>query len=128
MGVRPITDTLRHVRGGELIDEASEQLAKVVQAVDATGKAGTLTIKLRIKKISRSGALEILDDVTSVVPEDEKLTTLMFPTPEGNLVTSDPRQKRLDLKDVTSVPSAPLRDIAPRSDAPDAPLKSISEA
>ncbi|MPS27586.1 MAG: hypothetical protein E2576_11135 [Alcaligenaceae bacterium] len=126
MAVRPITDVLRHLRGGQLIDEASELLAKVVQAVDSTGKAGSITIKIKVKKISRSGALELIDTVDGAIPEAEALTTLMFPTPEGNLLTSDPRQQTLDLKSITTT-TGPLRDVAP-SGTVDTPLKSVSEA
>lgn len=35
--VRSITDTLRHLEAGCLIDEASELLAELVKAVDTTG-------------------------------------------------------------------------------------------
>jgi hypothetical protein len=38
---RSIVDTLRHLEGGCLIDEASEKLAEVVRRVDATGKGGS---------------------------------------------------------------------------------------
>lgn len=105
MGYRPITDTLRHLRAGMLVEECSEALAKVVQAVDATGKSGKLTIELTIKKVSRSGALDIVDKVTARVPEDQPLSTLMFPTAEGNLLTEDPRQQKLELRAV-AVPTA----------------------
>lgn len=93
-----IEDTLRHLRAGMLMSELQEQLSEVVQAVDATGKTGKLTLTLTIKKVSRSGALEILDKVASTVPEEQPLTTLMYPTPEGRLAPSDPRQQALDLK------------------------------
>ncbi len=81
MSTNSIEETLRHLRGGYLLSELQEQLAKVVQAVDVTGKAGKLTIQLTVKKVSRSGALEILDKITSVAPEEAPLTTLMYPTP-----------------------------------------------
>ncbi|MFA5633440.1 MAG: hypothetical protein WC997_18275 [Porticoccaceae bacterium] len=98
MTVKRITETFERLRGGEMLDEASERLAEVVRAVDATGKAGEITIKLQVKKLSRSGALEIIDRVTAKVPEEPQLTTMMYPTPEGNLITEDPRQQKLDLK------------------------------
>lgn len=85
MAIKPITETLQHVRGGMLIIEASEQLAEVVRAVETTGKAGEITIKLQVKKLSRSGALEIIDKLTSKVPQEAPLTTMLYPTPEGNL-------------------------------------------
>lgn len=97
-----IEETLRHLRGGHLLADLQEDLAKVVQAVDATGKAGKLTLTLTIKKVSRSGALEVLDKITSSAPEEAPLTTLMYPTPEGRLAPSDPRQQALDLKQLPS--------------------------
>ena len=36
---RPITETLRNLQGGSFLDDASEQLAELVRAVSATGKA-----------------------------------------------------------------------------------------
>jgi len=105
MPTNSIEDTLRHLRGGHLLADFQEQLAKVVQAVDATGKAGKLTLALTVKKVSRSGALEILDKVTATAPEEAPLTTLMYPTPEGRLAPSDPRQQALDLKSLPNTAS-----------------------
>lgn len=105
MSTNSIEETLRHLRGGYLLSELEEQLAKVVQAVDATSRAGKLTIQLTVKKVSRSGALEILDKITSVAPEEAPLTTLMYPTPEGRLAPSDPRQQALDLKTLPNTAS-----------------------
>lgn len=115
MALKPITETLRHVRGGLLINEASELLAEIVKAVEVTGKAGKLTIELQIKKLSRSGALEIIDKVTSKTPTEAPLTTMMYPTPEGNLITEDPRQQKLDLKTVRAVGAADVTPIKPTS-------------
>lgn len=98
MAVKRITETLERLRGGQMLDEASDMLAEIVRAVDSTGKAGELTIKLQVKKLSRSGALEVIDKVTAKVPEETQITTMMYPTPEGNLITEDPRQQKLDLK------------------------------
>lgn len=113
MALTPITETLRHVRGGLLIIEASEQLAELVKAVEITGKGGKLVIELQVKKLSRSGALEIIDKVTSKVPTEAPLSTMMYPTPEGNLITEDPRQAKLDLKAVRAVGAADITPIKP---------------
>jgi len=115
MALKPITETLRHVRSGLLITEASEQLAEVVRAVENTGKAGKLVIELQVKKLSRSGALEIIDKVTSKVPAEATLTTMMYPTPDGNLITEDPRQAKLDLKAVRVMGAADVTPIKPTS-------------
>ena len=115
MALKPITETLRHVRGGLLITEASEQLAEVVKAVENTGKSGKLIIELQVKKLSRSGALEVIDKVTAKVPAEAPLSTMMYPTPDGNLITEDPRQAKLDLKAVRVVGAADITPIKPTS-------------
>jgi hypothetical protein len=104
MAIRPITDTMRHMRSGQFIDDASTKLAEIVNAVDITGKPGKLTIEITVKKVGRAGALELVDKVSAKVPHEAPITTLMFPTPEGNLMTSDPRQQALELQ-VVPIPT-----------------------
>ncbi|MBL8469671.1 hypothetical protein [Methyloversatilis discipulorum] len=105
--VRPITDTLRALRNGHFIDEASEDLARIVNAVSETGKSGKLTIEITVKKAGqgRNSALSVQATSAVKLPKQPIDDTLMFPTPDGNLLTEDPRQQKLDLK-VASVPSA----------------------
>ncbi|KAK0359632.1 hypothetical protein LTR94_030539, partial [Friedmanniomyces endolithicus] len=47
--MKPITDVLRDIRKGMVAEAAGEELANVVRAVTATGKAGSLTLKLTVK-------------------------------------------------------------------------------
>ena len=96
MSIRPITDTLRQLQGGQFLDECSEQLAALVRGVDETGKAGKLTITLALKK--SSGAIEIAAAVTNKTPEPRPDTDLLWPTVEGNLTVDNPNQRKLDLK------------------------------
>lgn len=106
---RPITDTLRHLRGGEFLDEASEALQALVRAVDESGKAGSVTIVLNVKKIARNGAMEVTDKIATKMPAATPDTTLLFATVDGNLVTEDPHQRKLDLKSVTTPSAEDLR-------------------
>lgn len=55
---RPITDTLRLLDEGAFLDRCSTMLAKLVQGVEETGKAGKLQITLSLKR-SAKGALLI---------------------------------------------------------------------
>lgn len=103
---RPITDTLRRLRGGEFLDEASEALARVVQAVAERGGSGDLTIKLTVKRAA-AGALTVIDKLSEKVPTARASETLMFSTPEGDLLTEDPRQQRLALRTVEQATEAP---------------------
>ena len=101
MSARPITDTLRHIGGGVFIDTASDKMAELVNAVDASGKAGKLTLEVTVKKATRGGAMHITGKVTCKKPAEDAMEAMLFATPEGNLVADDPRQQKLDLKSVT---------------------------
>ena len=99
----PITDTLRRLAGGTLVDEADEKLAALVQGVQATGKPGSITIKLSLKQVG-GGAMSASGKITAAIPADVPPITLLFPTPEGALLTEDPKQKKLDLRQVEADP------------------------
>lgn len=105
---RPILETLHCINGGTFLIDAAEQLAELVKAVDSTGKGGTLTIKIAVRKAS-SQAMAVRGDITVKLPPEQPLEALMFPTPEGNLLTDDPRQSKLPLAPVgeTALPIAP---------------------
>lgn len=115
MAIRPITDTLRHIGGGIFIDTASDKLAELVAAVDASGKSGSIDLCIKVKKATRGGAMILTGKVKLTKPAEDAMEAMLFATPEGNLVADDPSQQKLDLK---SVPSA--TDTAP------AQLKSAS--
>ena len=99
---RPLLDTLHHINGGTFLAEAAEQLADLVKAVDASGKAGTLTLKISVRKAS-SMAMAVRGDITAKLPPESPLEALLFPTPEGNLLTEDPRQSKLPLAPAPTV-------------------------
>lgn len=107
MSVRPITDTLRHIGGGVFIDIASDKLAELVAAVDSTGKAGSIDLKIKMKKATRGGAMHITGTVKLNKPAEEPMEAMLFATPEGNLVADDPHQQKLDLKSVAAASDTP---------------------
>jgi len=106
--IRPITDTLRHIGGGVFVDVASDKLAELVNAVDSTGKAGRLDLTITVKKASRGGAMLLVGQVKLKKPPEDPMETMLFATPEGNLVVDDPHQQRLDLKTVPADPRQPI--------------------
>lgn len=107
MPARPITDTLRHIGGGIFIDQASDKLAELVNAVDASGKGGTMTITIAVKKATRGGAMHIGAKIALKKPAEEPMEAMLFATPEGNLIADDPRQQKLDLKRVDGASDTP---------------------
>jgi len=111
MSTRPITDTLRTLDGGAFLDICSTELAHLVRQVDETGKGGSLTIKLDLKR-HRQGAINILPTVTTKVPQTKADPTLMWATVEGNLTSDNPNQQKLDLRQVDQS-TGEIRVLAP---------------
>lgn len=102
MATRPLIDTLRHLDGGCLMDDAAELMAELVKAVDSTGKAGKLTLEISVRRATK-GAFAVIGKVTVKKPSEPVYESLLFPTPEGNLLTDDPSQHKLDLRPVSGV-------------------------
>jgi hypothetical protein len=104
---RPILETLHHLEGGVFLNDAADGLSEIVKAVDATGKPGKITLEITVRK-AMSSALAIKGKVTVKLPPETPLEALMFPTPEGNLLTEDPRQGKLPLAPVSGATDLPI--------------------
>jgi hypothetical protein len=100
IAARPMTDTLRLIGGGEYMDSVSEKMGELVIAVNATGKPGTIGMKITVKKATRGGAMHITGEVKVTPPAEESMEVMLFATDGGNLVADDPKQRKLDLKSV----------------------------
>ncbi len=101
MSARPITDMLRDHRNGVTLDEMSDALQDLVEAVTEEGKGGKLTVTISVKPMGRdSGALEVACDIKSAPPKKTLGTSVFFASPENNLVRQDPRQQTLELREI----------------------------
>jgi hypothetical protein len=100
LAARPITDTLRHIGGGVFINLASDKLAELVAAVDQSNKPGKINLSITVKKATRGGAMLVTGTVSLTKPPEEAMECMLFATPDGNLVTDDPNQQKLDLRSV----------------------------
>ena len=115
---KPLNENLQAVRietdEGDLIpvmDFAGAKFADLINAVTAHNKAGTLTLKIAVKP-STAGALAVKAEVSITKPKGLPPESLLWATPEGNLMAEDPRQTKLELRDVTPAPSRELKTIA----------------
>jgi len=88
-------DFVDGVRYGELTDELNEKLSELVNACVDTGKVGTLTLQIKLKP-GKAGEVEVTDTVKATLPQRERGSYLMYPTPEGRLQRQDPRQLAID--------------------------------
>lgn len=93
---RPFFDTLRDIRGGQVIDDLAEQMQELVRAVESTGKAGTLTLTLEVKPFkSAESAVVVKDEIKLKKPKHESQGTVLFATVDGNLQRNHPAQDEL---------------------------------
>lgn len=93
-------ELIDELRFGSLADELNEKLAELVNACVDTGKVGSLSLQIKLKP-GKAGEVEITDVVKATVPQGERGSYLMYPTPEGRLQRQNPRQLAIDgLKDL----------------------------
>jgi hypothetical protein len=94
--MRPITDVLREMRRGRIVEDATDALGEVVKAVDATNKAGSVTIKLTVKPSKDGGWEKTLSAAISTsVPRPDLPDAVFFSNADGDLVRDDPDQRAL---------------------------------
>jgi hypothetical protein len=94
--VRPITDVLRDIRKGRVVEAASDKLAEIVRGVLDTNKAGEITIKLAVKPQGKGdNAVIVSAKITAKVPQADLPDALFFADLEGDLLREDPTQQRM---------------------------------
>lgn len=89
-------------------EEATEALNDLVHATTETGKAGSLTLTIKMKPIGgKAGQMELETDVKAKLPAPTKGKTILFTTTDNNLQRQDPRQQTLDgVRDVSQESTA----------------------
>jgi hypothetical protein len=90
--VRPFSDFLREQSGGDTHAELSEALRDLVARVRNTGKAGTLTLVIKVEPLKTSDALAVTDEIRLKLPDYNRDGSLMFTDRDGNLIGNDPNQ------------------------------------
>lgn len=101
--MRPITDVLRDIRKGRVVDLATERLAEIVQAVDETGKPGELTLILKVTPEKGGGSQKTLTaKVKAKIPEADLPEGIFFSDADGDLHRSDPAQTTMEFRDASS--------------------------
>lgn len=95
MTPKPFTDILGTLRYGTLNDELARELQALTLQCEKTGKPGTLNLKLTLKP-GKGGQIEVFDDITANAPKDDKASSIMFATPDGQLSRENPRQMSIE--------------------------------
>jgi hypothetical protein len=90
------TDVICTMRGGAAARTADAALRKVVEAVEATGKKGSITIKMTIAPLKGGDTeLDVDISITNSIPVESIPKGIFYPK-DGELVRDDPRQLTLD--------------------------------
>lgn len=107
---RLFADWLTEQRKGLTHDELTDALHDLIAAVNATGKAGTLTFQVKIAPLKKTGnVLEVTDVVKLVLPKPERDASIYFTDDEGNLSRQDPNQPSFE--SLREVPAPRVRDL-----------------
>lgn len=112
---RLITDILRDIRKGRVVDTASEELAEVVRSVLDTNKAGAYTIQISVKPQGKNDNAVILGvKLSSSIPKMEQPEGLFFANLDGDLLRDDPTQQRM-FADATGPRAEPVTTFDPET-------------
>lgn len=92
--------TLQNLRSGYAANELSEKLQELVAGVRLTGRAGELTLKVKVKPASQGDttALMVSDEINVRMPKVKNAETIFFAGDNNTLLRNDPRQKELALR------------------------------
>lgn len=91
---RPFTEILRELGEGATLSELSEAFYDVIQRVQETAKAGSVTLTLAIS-FDGQGRLVVKDEVKHKLPEFSRPETRFFVDKTGNASRRDPNQPTL---------------------------------
>jgi len=97
---------LKDFKAGHLDAMLTEKLHDLVESVTKFQKQGELSVKITLKPKDEG---EIMTRVQFKVkaPERDTMESIMFATPENNLIDSNPKQPELFNTPVKSVKDAP---------------------
>lgn len=91
--VQTCSHLLATMRNGAANHAATEQLEKLIQAVQDTGKKGTVTIKIEVGKLKDGETeLQVQMKVSSSIPVVDIPKGIYFPGENGSLHRDNPRQ------------------------------------
>ena len=108
---------LCRIDSGNLVDEFQSALIDVLTAVRTLGRKGKLKLAMTIAP-SGHNSVAIDFDVTSAPPKEKRHPSQIFCTPLGQLVSRNPDQFEMDLRQTAPPDAAPLRTVAPPEKAP----------
>lgn len=108
---RSFLDLIKDLQGGQFVEELTDLIPKITQAVMETRKAGSLKIALKFTPTGR-GAVEVLADFDETIPEHDRGSTTFFVDGECNLIRNDPNQPSLPLREADVPRNKPIQVVS----------------
>lgn len=105
--MKPFTLTLAELNDGSTAAGLTADLAELLAAVQRSGRAGSITLKIKVAPATKSQATGSVDKVNLTaerkleLPKPEAPTDFYWLTDSAELSRSHPRQQSLELRDVT---------------------------
>ena len=86
-------ETILQMNNGATVMELSDALEKVVAAVRAAGKSGSITLTVNVKPASKgsTNVLMVESQVKTKLPEPDRGMTVFYATEDNQLVRNDPQ-------------------------------------
>lgn len=107
---------LKELQGGATQADLHNAITQLVGEVRSTGRAGTLTLTLKVSPKAQGDQIIITDEVKINPPKPDREITILFPDENNRLSRRDPRQPGLKgMSDVRQFTRAAAGD----ADVPD---------
>lgn len=101
---------VQRLGAGHFLDDLNDALAATADEVVATGKPGTVTIKLTVSTKSPGDPMVMVDEAVSRASPKKDAKGALFFAVAGALHREDPRQVRMEFREV-NVTTGELRDV-----------------
>lgn len=89
-------ETLANINKGSINPQLDEKLRDLIQAVRLSGKAGAVSLTLKVAPLKGNAEVVTVEPAVTVkLPVSEAGKTVFFTTEKGELVRNDPRQQEL---------------------------------
>jgi hypothetical protein len=100
--VRPFAEWLHEQRNGHTHNELSDAFNDLIEAVQETGKVGSITFTVKIKPAGHGdhSTVVVSDDINVKLPKGERPEAIFFVDDDHNLQRHNPAQPKLPLKEI----------------------------
>ena len=108
--IRQFTEFLVQHRGGRTHADLTQGMNELLEAVQATGKAGSITLTVKVKP-EGGRLIKVSDEVNVKIPKADRDPALFYVTDDNELSRDNPDQPKLPLKMVNDTPSSKAKEI-----------------